>query len=313
MKFIKIISMTLVAILIIACNESTNNPIEDTIDKIDLLVNKTWVFESSDNNKVPTSIKYYFDKNETFNVYSDSSWKTGTWKYFSETNQLLTNIKGILDTLEIKSVNANTLKFNTKIDEVQSNLTYVLETVSNNTLTISGSITFMPDVVDQDLSRAKVVLFWQSPLYENEAFVWSIGNINKENKTFEISVDKNIPMSLFMNSTPKINGYFNIGFVMLIWDNSITNGKVYKIKDLDNIQYGLIEDRSIIYINGDYKNWDIDFLIGDYNQGFNYCKGWYNNIPQQNDGWESTTATTNQYLKVLKAGDGDLFKMPNWS
>jgi hypothetical protein len=186
-------------------------------------------------------------------------------------------------------------------------------TVNNTELQINGSITFMPDVVNQDLSKAKVAVMWLPQTEDGDPVIWGIGTVNAASKTYSITVDNSVPMSIFMPLSGKIDGYINIGFIMLFWDDNLHNGQTMTVEQFLSSQIGMVEDRSIIYLKGDYKSWNLDFLINDFSQGYNYCKGWYTTQTGTNDGWQVTPDLNNQLLKVVSSGIGLAgFKMPNW-
>ncbi len=318
MKYFIILSSLIIAACLIGCSESTTNPYLNTPDKLDLLTNKIWVFNNSDNGKTPEISKLFFLRDGTFQGFKDNKWENGTWSIDSGYVTLTTIFQTQTDTMTIQSLSENNLAVKGNIDSIQTLSTWIPEIHNSSPVKIEGSITFFPDVPNQDLSQAKVAMLWLSPQNEFQAIIWGIGTIDANNKTFSINVDNNVPMSLFMPNTDKIDGYMNIGFVVLLWDNSVQNGKIYNTSyqndDFSAMQLGVLEDRSIIYINGDYKAWNIDYLIGDFNQGYTFCKGWYNTQQGQNDGWQASPVWDNQIIKVLKAGSGlKGFKFPNWS
>ena len=160
------------------------------------------------------------------------------------------------------------------IENVVTELTYIPEVLEMSKLTITGNITFDPGMSNQDLTGAKICILWLTPNEDKYMTVYGIGTIDKNNKTFSIQADNSFPMSLFMVSTSKIDGYFNMGYICLIWDETLQNGqRLHWNEYLDNLpKLGCIEDRAILFVNGNYKNWTLDFLQGDFNQGYNFCK-----------------------------------------
>ncbi len=314
MKIFKTIAVLIAVMIAYSCQESTTDPYVKT-NVIDLLTKNIWVYNKSDNGKLPEKIKMKFYKDGTCGFYQDSTWTKGSWTIDSGYTKIALMKDTETDTVTLSTVNDSKLVIKADINSSLTTVTYIPEVNNSAPLQITGTVTFMPDVTNTDLSKAKVCLIWMNPLDEFEVIVWGIGTVNAAERTFAINVDNSVPMSMFMAPSTKINGYFNLAYIALIWDNTITNGKYIKAEDLQAMQIGMVEEKAVIFLMGDYKSWqDIDFLKSDFGQGYNYCKGWYTNQPATNDGWEVTPVLTGQYLKVVKAGDAkEGFKFPNWS
>lgn len=301
---------------LISCTESTVNPII-TDPRESILTKYVWVFESSSTNKTSDMKKVKFNVDKSINVLTDeNTLELKNWSADFDNNILEFKSNGGIDSTSIIKLDEGVLIIRVKIDEIISDLTFKPEVITTNKVTVSGNITFDPTITDQDLTGAQVVYVWPLSYSDEKWVVYGIGSIDKNNKKFSIDVSDNFPMSLFMNNTPNIYGYFNIGYIILVWDKNLKNGQVLDMGEFDSQtqNLGALEDRAMIFINGDYKTWNVDFLEGEFNQGFNFAKGFYMNQQFVNDKWirENVDKET-LYLRVLPNSKINSFKFPNWN
>ena len=319
MKKMMFIFMITFAALMYSCKESTVNP-NDFNDQKDInLTKNVWVFSSSTTAKLPATTKFKFEKYGKLYGLKESEWNTGTWSLYYSSNLLILGGLTDIDSTTLVSVDDNKLVLKVTIENVVTELTYIPEALEMSQLTITGKINFDPLITNQDLTGAQVCICWFTSDAEKNMIVYGIGTIDANNKTFSIQVDNSFPISLFIKSIPGINGYFNMGFIALIWNENLKNGQTIgpNITNLeDNVLFGCVEDRAIHFIQGDYKNWSYNNMWhGDFIQGYNFCKGWYNENQQEHDGWEVDTTNSQIIIKVLQFhGSWSMkdFKFPNW-
>lgn len=301
---------------LMACSESTVNPIL-TNPKASILTKYVWVYESSSTNKISEMKKMKFNVDRSINVQTiENKLELKNWSADFDKNQLEIKSNLKIDSTTIVTLDDSKLVIRMTIEGIVSDITYKPEINTTNKLTVTGNITFDPTISNQDLTGAQVVYIWPLTYDDEKSVVYGIGSIDKNNKTFSIEVNENFPMSLFMNNTPKIDGYFNLGYIVIIWNKNLKNGEVLDFSDLQGNApiMGALEDRAMLFINGDYKKWDVDFLEGDFIQGFNFAKGFYVNQNGVNDKWiKEDVKKENLYLRVLPQSKFNSFKFPNWN
>ncbi len=300
---------------IVSCTESTVNPVITNPNE-SILTKYVWVFESSSTSKISELKKMKFNIDKSMNVLTiDSELESRNWSADFEKNKLLIKSGIQEDTTTIVALDDSKLVIRVSLDGIVSDITYKPEINITNNIVVTGNITFDPTISNQDLSGAQVVFIWQTDI-EEKAVVYGIGSINKNNKTFSIEVNESFPMSLFMSNSSKIDGYFNLGYTALVWNKNLKNGQILDFSELKETTsiIGFLEDRAMLFINGDYTQWDIDFLEGDFIQGFNFSKGFYMNQYGVNDKWIKVDVNKEPlYLRVLPGAKFDSFKFPNWS
>lgn len=307
--------LTALVLTICSCTESTVNP-DIKNPKESILTKYVWVFESSSTSKTAELKKMKFNNDKSMNVITiDNELEARIWSADFDMNKLLIKSNIQEDTATIIALDHGKLVIRLTIDGIVSDITYKPEINSTNNVVVTGNITFDPTISNQDLTRAQVAFIWLTEQDES-AVVYGIGSINVNNKTFSIEVNESFPMSLFMSSSSKIDGYFNIGYIALIWNKNLKNGQVLDYSELMETtpMMGFLEDRAMLFINGDYENWDVDFLEGDFIQGFNFAKGFYMNQYGVNDKWiKEDVKKAPLYLRVLPITKFKEFKFPNWS
>lgn len=331
MQKLILIAILFMMLFLFACNESTVSPVPDNqINNEDYLTRHVWNLKSTNyGGGIITASRIKFEKDSTFNAMIDSVWYRGVWsssKVKNENDSTKTDFIIKLDygmqnpyfnsTYQIQELDAG--KLTIELYSTTKTVTYVPEKIYTNELTVTGDITFdvtMTNPADKDLTNAKVCLIWVNPQDDESSVIYGIGEIDKQNLTYSIKVNESFPMSLFMYSSPKITGYFNVGYVAIMWGDDVKNGTVIKGDDLLGKKMGMLGNRSFVFIGGDYQIWNINtkMLQGDIKQGFNFCEGWYSNQQGVNDGWKPTPLLQKQYIKVVPQLKTDSFLFPNWS
>lgn len=330
MQKIILLATSFMLLFLFACNESTVNPVTDNQNNNDYLTKHVWDLEINNfGNGLITPKKLKFEKDSTFSAQIDSIWYHGVWsldKVKNSTDTTKTDLILKLDyglqnpyfnsTFQIQKLDNGRLTI--ELFATTKTLSYKPEIIYTNELTVSGDITFdvtMTNPADKDLTNAKVCIIWVNPQDDESSVIYGIGEIDKQNLTYNIKVNESFPMSLFMYSSPKITGYFNVGYVALMWGDDVKNGTVIKGNDLLGKKMGMLGNRSFVFIGGDYQIWNsnLKILQGDIKQGFNFCEGWYPNQQGVNDGWKPTTLLQKQYIKVVPQLKTDSFLFPNWS
>lgn len=315
MKKLMILFIIALYLILNSCTESTTNPNNDNNINNDLLTKYTWEFKNSDNGKTTENLKLKFFLDGSSSFFMQDIWTTGDWQLIKN-DSILTNFPGgKTESFKIVDISNSQLVIRVVLENQITLLTYIPVKNTSQSLQVSGNISFFPTISDQNLAGAKVVAIWISPLNEFDAIVWGIGTVDANNKTYSINIDNNVPTSLFSYDPPRIDGYFNLAYIALVWDNNVKNGTVYNIMNMLSSmnKIGMVEDRGILYISGDYKSWTIDYLYGDFEQGYNFCKGWYTTEIGTNDKWQVTSEMNNQTMLVLETKDWGNFKLPNWN
>ena len=319
MKKMMFVIIAVFSSLMFSCSESTVNPNDSKEQKEINLTKNVWVFSSSTTTKLPATTKFKFEKDGKLYGLKESEWNTGTWSFDYNSNLLILDGLTDVDSTTLVSVNENKLVLKVTIDNIVTELTYIPEVIEMPKLTINGKITFDPSITNQDLTGAQVCILWFTPDIEKNMKVYGIGTIDAKNKTFSIEANSSFPINLFTEAFPGIDGYFNMGYICLIWNENLKNGQIIspKITNLESpVLFGCVEDRAIHFIQGDYKKWSYNNMWhGDFIQGYNFCKGWYNENQQEHDGWEVDTTNSQIIIKVLQFhGSWSMkdFKFPNW-
>ncbi|GEM_PF-6922319 len=332
MQKLILIVTSFMMLFLIACNESTVNPIPNSQNiNTDYLTIHVWKLENTSfSGGVIKSTKFKFEKDSTFSSLIENTWFKGTWSLAIQSNP---GDSSIVDTVlklnygpnapylntyyQVRKLNAESLKI-----EMYSNTKlmyeYIPETKISNEVSITGDIIYdvsMSDLSEKDLTNAKVCIIWVQPDNDESTVVYGIGNLNKDNLTFNLKVDDSYPMSLFISNSYGVNGYFNVGYVVLLWGDDIKNGKVLKNTDLTGRKVGMVASRGFVYVGGDYQKWNVNqtMLQGEIKQGFNYCEGWYSNQQGVYDGWIPTPLKQKQIIKVVPSWKNDSFVFPNWT
>lgn len=328
MQKLILLAISMVALFLFACNESTVNPIpESQNNSLDYITKYVWKWENPPvgGSINPTKIK--FEKDSTFTAQIDGVWRPGKWSLIVRTLDITKkdssilldydwNMPSLISNYQLVSINSGRMIVNQL--GTTNNYEYTPEVIFTNEVTVSGDITFdvtMTNPADKDLTNAKVCIVWVNPQDDESSVIYGIGEIDKQNLTYNIKVNDSFPMSLFMFGSPKITGYFNVGNVAIMWGEDVFNGKVIKRKDITERKIGMLSNRAFVFVSGDYKKWNIDptLLNGDIKQGFNFCEGWYANQQGINDGWKPTPLLQKQYIKVVPKMLDDSFVFPNWN
>ena len=93
--------------------------------------------------------------------------------------------------------------------------------------------------------------------------------------------------------------------VVLVKSNITSWGKADSTKM--TAFYGAIDDRSIIYINGDNNSFGT--WVNDFGQGFSFAKGWYN----PGSGFDGWTPMPVFGIELKIDTESKNFKWPNWT
>ena len=322
MKKLMFVIIAVFSSLMFSCSESTVNPNDSKEQKEINLTKNVWVLSSFQTSKFQPPTKMKFNRDRSFKFLDDGSkkWQSGTWTFDNNNNILLSNVLSPLDSTFVFSVDENKLIIKETVNSlVAAEATYIPEVLEMSKLTITGNITFDPSIINQDLTGAQVCILWFTPDIEKNMKVYGIGTIDAKNKTFSIEADSSFPISLFTEAFPDIDGYFNMGYICLIWNENLKNGQIIgpRANTLeDYVLFGCVEDRAIHFIQGDYKKWSYNNMWhGDFIQGYNFCKGWYDINKLEHDGWQVDTSNSQINIKVSGfIGDWTLkyFKFPNW-
>lgn len=295
MKKINLLSLLIVLLIsLISCNESTvNEPKDEDYKKFDinLLTKNVWHLNeiTPPNGGYYWVPKYKFNKDFTLRAYINNSWVKGTWtiievetlpvkqslKITFESNSLINSTDFI-----ISSMSNNELQLNSDNNGYKNILTkYVAEFMSTTEIEIEGEILFDPQFITQDeqsLDSAKLCIVWVNPNDENSNIIYGQGTVDKNTKKCKVKVDNTFPYDLFIYPKTGIKGYFNVGYIMLLWGNGeeLKNGSLLDIYKLKSSKVGMVTNRAFVYIVGNHKEWDIrkDLLIGNLQQGFNLCE-----------------------------------------
>lgn len=332
MKRINLLSLLILLIIsLISCEESTVSEPKDEIKfDIILLTKNVWHINeiTPPNGGYYWVPKYKFNEDYTLKAYINNSWINGTWtleevetlpvkhllRITFESNTVINSTNFI-----ITNLNNSELKLNSENSGFENIITgYVAETMNTNTIEVEGEVLFDPQFLTQDeqnLDSARLCVVWVNPKDENYNIIYGQGTLDKNTKKCKITVDNTYPFDLFIYPNAGIKGYFNVGYIMLLWgsEDDLKNGSALDINKLKSSKVGIMTNRAFVYVGGNHKEWDIrkDLLIGNIQQGFNLCEH-FSAIPTDKSSFMITPNNSLQPVLVRKKLKDFVSLIPNW-
>ncbi len=289
MRLIVFLSLLLISILLFSCKESSVDPVENNKlsreQVMQYIGQKTWILAKSSfgGDWAPSQTNFESDGKlmwKRFFVSDPKMEQGGIWQINAKGDSLIITGKET-KRFYISYMDDVTLKL---IDDNSQLVEFWGITKMEYAFVLAGSINNKLNLKLE--SDYKVHINWLVDSQNNGdySYIWGHGNIDVVRNRFFVLLNS-LPPQAALSTSP--DGFsIGVGYVFL---SKIDHADgIVEDKSVENSLVGVINDRSIIYLDNDVpQSAEPEWLALSFKKGWNYAKGTYGG---NKDGWSSTQA-----------------------